>query len=449
MQDKARVDTMNQNYLLIEVLESIIERVDREIEENSKVIPKDESKEQELLVRKVNFENNIKVILEYINSLKEGFMAFSVVELYAMFGKNDSFLTVKFHHNSESAQKYGKEIMGVISYNRRNREDLEKLLKQNPIPKNDGYVKFELSDYPEPDIEKKEQLLRNGFLASDVFEVGSIGGDFFKNEIKDTGKKDLPGYKVEVDLSDFKAYKAMINLYSRRIKDELYPLIDSEWNSYYASRIFYYRESISKEEWESKIYEPGTQTIRPDIREVIYNIKEDEGQKLSEQEIADLQSIYASRYKMNKALLQKEFRKAAPRKKWNDILKDNWSIFRVLWQKSVMFSTINMSTFGAKHSVYLDFERYLHIMVRHCSELQIEEFKQKETFKYKLTDVVKLMRSLIGQVQSQIDKRLDEGIEFKAHDLRASYYDDEYYQIHIDKNGRLLSIYPYKKPYEE
>jgi len=127
-----------------------------------------------------------------------------------------------------------------------------------------------------------------------------------------------------------------------------------------------------------------------------------------------------------------------------EFLSENKEHIQELRNIAFSYKEENLSPFKARHPVYLDIERYLHIFIRHFKDFQIGNWKGGKTpFQYNFKDTKRLIKIVIEELQPQIDEAIENGKEFSISDKKAYYFNKDYYVIHVDKNGRLLSFYPH------
>lgn len=122
-----------------------------------------------------------------------------------------------------------------------------------------------------------------------------------------------------------------------------------------------------------------------------------------------------------------------------------------LAESSTIFETIIPSLFNfepaillyGKKQIYWDIDSYLHIIFRHIKDLQIGYFKNKSSFPYKFEDLRMLIEKVLGKVKDEIKKHFEEksGKDFKRVGKMSVFFNDDYYSIQIDKQGRLVNIY--------
>lgn len=96
-------------------------------------------------------------------------------------------------------------------------------------------------------------------------------------------------------------------------------------------------------------------------------------------------------------------------------------------------------------SIWWDLERFLHIIIRHTSDLQNGKYKEKTTFQYEFPNIRELIKSVIISVEKEIEEefKANPNKNFKRQGKRAIYFNGNYYRVEIEPSGRLLTFHPY------
>ena len=128
-------------------------------------------------------------------------MKFSLEELYYQFGQYDKVVGISFAYGSESYNKFGDFIVGILIYTSNAREDLELKLKLDPIPRTQGFQRFQENINKISD-EKISELERTGFICSDVDEVLHFNTPG-ENQFTNTETRELPEHiKIQVETNN-------------------------------------------------------------------------------------------------------------------------------------------------------------------------------------------------------------------------------------------------------
>jgi hypothetical protein len=96
-----------------------------------------------------------------------------------------------------------------------------------------------------------------------------------------------------------------------------------------------------------------------------------------------------------------------------------------------------------KKQIYWDIQSYLHIVLRHVKQLQIGTFKAKSSFPYKHKDLEVLIEQVLGRIEDEIRNHFEKNPEreFRRAGKMSVLFNNDYYSINIDRNGRLTNIY--------
>jgi len=267
--EKLKVDQISRLYMLREVFENMIKHKEDYIQEGN---------DDEEFIKNQNHQ--IQLIDDAIDKLRGTDFQFSIEELFSMVGQYDKFVGIDFHLNSESTKKFGNNIMGVLIYNRREREDLNKVLNSDNITRTNGYVRIKPSELTKLSAEQRDELIKTGFLSGDVFEINHTG-IYYHESFIDKDTKAIPGtVNIEFDPTGLNPELMSLYLLERRITEAIKPLIKSEWDDYFALKILYKISEITETQWKENIYEANSKIIKEGIRYKVYESKLFRGIKL-------------------------------------------------------------------------------------------------------------------------------------------------------------------------
>lgn len=439
VKSKLTIDELERLFLLRQVVENLILDTEKEIqkEENTEKI-------REMQFDLDHYGQQLETINNRIEELNGDSFSFSIQELYAMFGKFDKFIGVEFRPKSESAKNFGNFIMGTLLFNRRERQDLNKDLESHPIPRTNGYVKIDPSELSNLSGNQVNQLRLTGFLSGDISEINHTAIDY-NDKYKENGRKSIPGtITVEMDTEILNHEILSLVYYENLIRENKKPMIEAEWDHYYAYRILHNNSSIPADEMKEKVLKPNSHVIKDRIRHMIYMIKIGRGEELTPAEHQDFSSMRQKRILERNSLLEKEIQRSSE-KKVIEIMNENIDAVTELKKIAYFYEEENLSSYGAKYPVYLTINRYLHIFIRHFEEFQVGNWKGgKSTFQYNFKDTKRLIENVIQELQSQIDEAIENNRDFNIFDMKAHYYNGNYYAVHVSKSGQLLSFYPHR-----
>ena len=78
--------------------------------------------------------------------------------------------------------------MGTILYNRREREDLNRILASENIPRTNGFFKLNVSKICKLSNEQKDKLQKVGFLSGDIFEINATNFEPLNDAYSEKGE---------------------------------------------------------------------------------------------------------------------------------------------------------------------------------------------------------------------------------------------------------------------
>lgn len=364
-------------------------------------------------------------------------MRFSYEELYFMYGQYDSFVQIYFCVDTQSYKMFdGNYIMGTFRFTNPERVELEKL-RGTTIPRTEKRITFIPSELHSFSEDINTYLDRDGFLCSDIYMISQFNQER-QNRYKAKGEKEIPGaIKIDFDARGFCAEKAHLWLLSQRIKKG-WPLTDFEMNDYYGLKLFFNREEVVDTKSIYKNFESRELLPQVNFRYLKTKFFVDE---LTEEENKDFQNLLSVIGKERTNLIMLEFQRATESL---DELKNNYSNkVRVLYSCLTKFE--DETLLAREFPVWWDFERFLHIYIRHVKETQVgSRYEGKSIFQYKFQDVMRIIKIVVENTEEEIVEHFKNstGI-FVRRGGRAAYYDGHYYRIEIEPNGRLLTFHPY------
>ncbi|MEO2080439.1 hypothetical protein, partial [Leeuwenhoekiella sp.] len=197
------------------MVENQVKNAKKELAELS---PDNDERREFLTTQIKNYEIELERFKASIErQLKEKFQ-FSIEELYAMYGQYENkYISIEFHKFSESALKFGRNIAGVITYRKKEREELEKALSEEPVPRTNGMVKIDCNKNEKLSDQQKVELAENGFQSGDIYEVLASNMPLVKS-YNQAGKKEIPNtMEIKFDPTSMDINKSYLYLFSQRI----------------------------------------------------------------------------------------------------------------------------------------------------------------------------------------------------------------------------------------
>ena len=326
-------------------------------------------------------------------------MDYSIEEIYIRSGQYDKVVNVSFKYNSESHKLYGDHITGEFVYTPAERKELQEIINTKGFPRNDGYAKFkgllkELSD------DKKKILFQKGLRVSDIANILQVNSHL-NNNFSDTNIRKLPKpIDLKVDFSKVDTDLLTIRTYSQ-MEESGYTLIPDEKDQLYAALLNKYGSQIKKEKYDELFIDPQTCQIKKGIRYHQLDRKYFSKEDLTAEEDKEFKMLIQETVRERVPVLLNELTKSTEKLKEIGI-----KYSQALKRTSALASIFKVERLlMCRFPVWWDFERFLHIYLRHVQEIQVgERFTEKTRFQYAFKDIRKLIEIVLEQIQDEIEK---------------------------------------------
>lgn len=364
-------------------------------------------------------------------------MNYSTETIYKNTGQFDKIVVVTFKFNSESFKRYGNYIVGKFYYTPKERTNIQQII-DSENSHTDGLVKFVASDSPKLSKENVDELAFSGLLASDIIEILQfeevVENKFIKKDIRELPEP----IKINSPFTEEDEEDLMLWLNGQRLKTS-YRLIPEERHRHNAVLFRKNEKAITKPEEVALFKDLNTGEIKPELK-IYYLESKFKYDKLSDDELTELKKLYEKKAGEKIEILSKELKKSSER--WKEIGINYTTGVKILLHLSTNFETQRIT--NGKFPVWWDYEKFLHIFMRHVNETQVgERFGSKTVFQYKLKDIKDLIKIVLGKVEEEIIEHFmtKPGKDFIRIGERSVYYNGDYYSFHIDKNGRLMTFH--------
>lgn len=367
-------------------------------------------------------------------------MVYSYEEVYFELGQYDRFCHVYFHAGTESEAMIGKNnIMGTFKFTDREIEALEKLRDTKTLPRTQARVKFVPSELEKLNEGAMTFLDRDGFECSDIATVWKRDNPK-ENRYTKTGIKERPHViPIRFDPTGFDYHFAYLRLFENwRKRGCTFP--DFKWDIYFALLLYYDSDKVSEDKviysnFEKKI-------LRDNIRREYLNIRKEKNE-LSDDEFQELLKLMEPVMSERKELFTRELQRSSNNLK--DVYRDYPDQIRRLIMVTVNFE--NEVLHHGDPSIWWDFERFLHIYMRHVKDVQLgANFATKGVFQYRFKEVKEVIKDVVESVYEDIVEHFKAYPDrtFNRMGSRAINYDGNFYRIEIEPGGRLLAYHPYR-----
>lgn len=426
-------------YMLNDIVENQLENSKRELAE----ISKDNIERIKFLKAQIDYyEVELSKFKSDIEKQLSKRFQFSTEELYNMYGQYDKYISIEFHKFSESAQKFGRNIEGIIVYRKSERQGLEETISKENVPRTNDYVKIDCFNFENLTEEQKVELIEKGFKSGDVYEI--LASDFPKQKLyNQEGRKEIKTINVNVDPTDFDLNRTYSWLYSQRIKNGGI-LISEEWAKFCGITLFLEPDSEKFDLMGEKAFDENGNK-KPLVRFYELEAKFVDSD-ITKEELLEFNEFLKSRKDERTELLRTELKRST-NKSLEKFIEEYPNIYKDLRRPILQFESESLEYHEVITPIYWDFESYLHIYLRHCDELGIEgHFENKTKFQYDQKDIKRILKIAIEKLKPQLNEKLKEDKEFRVYGDRSLYFNGNHYSLHILANGRVAAFHPMENP---
>jgi hypothetical protein len=359
---------------------------------------------------------------------------FHYQDLYELVGKEQYMTTFQLRKNSESYREYGVSVLGVIYYDRKSIDKLNKsLVDKNEVQE----VKIRV-DCPSLDMSstKKCNLKYKGINVADIENISFLP---YKRKIEkhETGEKKIPNViEIEADLSGTDVdilnqnYLVSKNNHGTNLilfeKEQLIGITLAINNGRIDKRIlkhFGFNENNLK--------------TNLNIWMSLYKVKERRNQlsDIDNKQYSEIKEIISIE---KFAMVTKEILNAGLMESISEAEKD---ILRKIFKSVEDFSPSIL--LHGKNQVYWDLESYLHIALRHLKNYQLGNFQNKTPFPYRADDLESLIEKVLRQVEDEIEQYFLEKPtnDFTRHGKMAIFFNGDHYHLRINREGKLKQFH--------
>lgn len=368
----------------------------------------------------------------------ELFLKYSIQNIFMQVGQFDRYTIFDFCYGSAAYLKYGGMVYGYIIYTPSERAKLKVELQSENIGNDDGLI---ILDGALQDKEKNRLLSTEGFYARDIVRLSTIDIGPINNQYDNSDTKDIPNtIELKINSSKFDGVRLDICMFQKRMEEGVL-LIPEEIRRYY-SLIFLLEPLEITEEIKQKIFtNPATGQYYDDVwitalKPLVYANQIEKPIRMV------FNRALANRRKERIAYICRHLGIAS---KHLDRLKiDNPNAFKELMSLVYGFEPETLTIWGWSHHVYWDFERFIHIYLRHYKNFLINESSkgQGTGFQYTIKDIRRIINLVLDANKVAIETRLEAGKSFHLQNDNGYYFNGNYYSLKIDPDGRLMQFHP-------
>lgn len=358
---------------------------------------------------------------------------FTQNEIYEYAGAKDCVATLTL--SQKSAKVFGESLTVVFVYYQKDRMTLEKdRMALNDISK--VKAKELLGELNETLYAK---LLKDGIPTKDIIEM-LVGPASEENNTYGSSllrKPKVLEIPIEHEGSGDDVY-FMYGALCHFIADGI-ELTPEEHNEYLAYKMVLEREKLTEKERE-EIFDENGAIVNQEVGYFWLLWKKETG-KMTEKNKTDLMQLSQNRIANRFGLSDKELRNMGL--SFEKLVKSYPEKAALLFSKIISFHEHRYNVVG-KHLLYMSFESFLHIYLRHVKELTIEnQFGERSKFQLAEKDLKATMDIVLGALNDEYQTYKDEhpNNRFFRKGNMAYYYNGDYYDVDILPDGQIGSFY--------
>ncbi|MBE9584022.1 hypothetical protein IM792_06135 [Mucilaginibacter sp. JRF] len=362
----------------------------------------------------------------------------SIENIYIQVGQYDRYAIFDFYYNSSAFLKYGSTVHGLIIYTPLERATLEEAIMPGNNSNNDGLIKLDVVE----DNPFYKELRTSGFYARDISRLSALDSRPIEKVYKSSLIKEIPN-TVEIKFkSNPSKLHALEHLnFTNRIERGL-PLLPNEKQRYTCLNFLIHPNEATWAEVKKILDDNKTNTVYDDVVITIWSYyhnfvdNNDSSAKLL------LNTSLKKRRVQRTEFILKHLGISI---KVLDAFKgSNYDSWKELMGVVMSFETTVIDVWGWTHPVWWDFERFIHIYLRHYKGFFLTGSSkgQGTSFQYHYRDIRRLIEIIIRNHKIEIENCLKANKPYNRYDEQGYYYNGNYYTFRIDKSGRLMQFHP-------
>lgn len=351
---------------------------------------------------------------------------FTQKEIYEYAGAKDCVATLTL--SQKSAKVFGESLTVVFVYYQKDRMALNDISNVK--------AKELLGELDET---LYAQLLKDGIPTKDIIEmlVGLVS-----KENNTYGSSLLRKPKVlEIPIESEGSGDDIYFMYGAlcHFIDDGIELTPEEHNEYLAYKMVLEHEKLTEKERE-EIFDENGAIINQEVG-YFWLLWKKETDKLTEKNKTDLMQLSQNRIANRFGLADKELRNMGL--SFEKLVKSYPEKAALLFSKIISFHEHRYNVIG-KHLLYMSFESFLHIYLRHVKELAVEnQFGERSKFQLAEKDLKATMDIVLGALNDEYQTYKEEhpNNRFFRKGNMAYYYNGDYYDVDILPDGQIGSFY--------
>ena len=346
--------------------------------------------------------------------------------LYRLAGRTDDVCTFDLREGSASYLKFGPTLTVELVYTQEERKQLEKdiaALDKKAMVKAKGLLL--------KDDAIKIDLIKTGIPIQDIISATALHFTPEQNTYTSTDKR-----KLDVLVIPYEPSRAIDEIdwwygFMCRRKgagDILMP----EWELDYLAC-----KSLSTDELTE---EESILAHNPNV--VFHKLRwKDEMGIITKDEKKVFQELKKDRIAKRLDVLKDELKKVGiPFNKFRKDYKDQ-AVF--ILNRLFSFCDHSLNSIG-KYPLYMDFRSFLHIYLRHVEDVNMgAQMAQKDKFQLYEKDILLMIEHVMHELNTeyQLYRESQSNTQFRKYGDEAIYCMGDYYELSVDKDGRLETFY--------
>ncbi len=373
----------------------------------------------------------IEPMFEYITSdITQGM-------LYMFAGRTDDVCTLDLREGSEVYKMFGPKVTIELIYTQEERKKLENdstSLNNTPNVKARGLCFLfgkgkEYSDY----------LINEGIPVKDITAAFVIHYTPPNNLFTSGEKRSVDVLEVPFDASANGDDIYWLYEFLCRQKRDGIGLMPEYEDEYLACKYILDKEKLTEEE-NKQIYNEFGRVGNPNIAYHILFWKKAAGM-LNEKESRIYNKLKEKRNLERVRILDQELKRIGI--PFNKFCKNYPEQAHFVYEKLQTFNDRSFNTKG-RFPLYMDFKSFLHIYLRHVDIVNMgNQLAQKDKFQLYEKDVLimidHVMRALNDEYQQYREANPEK--QFVRKGEKAYYCRGDYYEVYVDKDGRIETLY--------
>jgi hypothetical protein len=259
------------------------------------------------------------------------------------------------------------------------------------------------------------------------------------NTVSQAGRKEIPNtINIKINPNETDIYGMELYITGGKIKDG-YTMPLHDLVSYYSVLYVLLPANVTGEIKEKYLFLNDKKTLNEDAEFKVLEIKYNKKLATPEEQNR-LGHLIAKRRIDRFKVVEKQLGLTV--KKIAELGDSNPENFVEMYNAIMHFRTDTLTNYKTAYPVYLDFERFAHIYLKHYDKFFIPASTLRGThFQYSYKDVRRVITLIIEELKDEIEESLSKGKEYRKYGNQGYYFNGNYYTLWIDADGRLLQFH--------